>query len=138
MIVRDYLEPTETQDHTETQLIDHVLEGWGKWAQRGNVHLQPTAAGYIWRIPDLLTRNHELVLSDDKFEVVDRQVALLPQRLATVIFIEYCRSDEEATSERKAARAGLKRIGYRQRLHAAQWTLFSSLRPWLDLWRQRL
>lgn len=136
-IARDYLEPTETRDHTETKLIDAVLEGWGKWAQRGRVHLQPVAVGFIWRIPDLLTEHHELVLSDDKFDVIDQHVAVLPARLRIVVFIEYYGIDDEATSERKAERAGLNRLGYRQRLHAAQWTLFSSLRHVLDIWRQK-
>lgn len=137
-IVRDYLTPTETQDHAETRIIDLVLEGWGKWAQRGDVHLQPIAVGFIWRIPDLLTAHHELVLSNNKFQVVDREVAHLPEKLRGVVFIEYLRSDEEATSERKAKRAGLNRLGYRQRLHSAQWTLFTSLRNHLDIWRQRI
>jgi hypothetical protein len=136
-IARDYLEPTETKDACETKLIDHVLEGWGKWAQRGNVHLQPTAVGYIWRIPDLLTERHELVLSDEKFQVIDRHVAALPSKQRTVVFIEYYRNDEEATSERNAARAGLKRFHYRQTLTSAHWNLFGSLRNYLDLWRQK-
>lgn len=137
-IARDYLEPTETRDNSETKLIDLVLEGWGKWAQRGSVNLQPIAVGFIWRIPDLLTAHHELVLSNNKFQIVDREVAILPGKLKAIVFIEYLRSDEEATRERKAERAGLPALGYRQRLHSAQWTLFSSLRNYLDAWRQKI
>lgn len=137
VIVRDYIVPTDTQDNRETALIDRVLEGWGKWSQRGTVNLEPIAIGFIWRIPDMLTAHHELVLSDWKFHIVDRYVAVLPSKLKTVVFIEYVRSDDEATSELKAARAGLNRLGYRQRLHSAQWTLFTCLRVYLDAWRQK-
>lgn len=136
-IARDYLQPTETADNPETKLIDQILEGWGKWAQRGDANLDPVAIGFVWRIPDLLILGHELVLSDEKFMLVDRHIAGLPERLRLVVFIEYLRTDEEATSERKAERAHLNRLAYRQRLHAAQWALFSLLDRLLDTWRQR-
>lgn len=133
-IAQDWLEPTETQDASETQFIDRLLEGWARWVSTNGVNLQPTPVGFLWRIPNLIIIGHELVLSDDGFTLIDQRIAILPGRLRGIVFIEY---RSQGTSEQKAKRIGLNRLGYRQRLHAAQWTLFASLGPAVDLWRQK-
>lgn len=135
-IAKDYLEPTDTQDASETKFIDQLLEGWAKWARNTGIDQRPTSAGDLWQIQAIIeARTHVLQITDDGFTLVDQRIAMLPGRLRGVVFIEYM---DSGTSEHKARRLGLNRLSYRQRLHAAQWTLFASLLPEIDNWRQRV
>ena len=133
-ITRDYLEPTTTDDHAETKFVDRVLYGWARWSHRGAVNLKPTSAGQLWRIVTPMLATYEIRMSDDDFVIVDRQVAHLPNRLKIVVHVEYFRA---GTAEEKSRSMGLSRIGFRQRLHAAQWALFTNLAPFVDSWRQK-
>lgn len=132
-IAHDWLEPTETKDAHETQFIDRVLEGWGRWIRTDGIDLRPTPVGFVWRIPSILFVGHELVITDDAFVLVDQGIARLPDRLRQIVFIEYTMEDD---GRAKWDWLRLKRLAYRQRLHAAQWALFSVLQSDLDIWRQ--
>lgn len=133
-IERDYPKPTETQDVTETQFIDQLLEGWAKWAHNTGVDQRPTAAGDLWQIQAIIeVGTHVLKLTDDAFVLVDQRIALLPNRLRNIVFVEYMYT---GSNDQKARGLGLNRLGYRQRLYAAQWTLFSSLLPDIDRWKE--
>lgn len=133
-IQRDYLEPTETQHACETKFIDQLLEGWAKWARNSGIDLRPTCAGDLWQIQAMIEAStYVMTLTHDAFTLVDGRIAHLPRRLYLIIFVEYMR---QGTSEQKAKSMGLNRMAYRQRLHAAQWTLFASLQPDIDAWRQ--
>jgi hypothetical protein len=135
-IAHDWLEPTETKDASETQFIDRVLEGWAAWARNTGIDLRPTSAGDLWQISTMIeARDYVLVMTDDAFVIVDQQVARLPRRLRLVVTVEY---QDSRSSDQKAKGVGLNRLAYRQRLHAAQWSLFTALLPSLDGWRQEL
>ncbi len=132
---RDYLEPTETQDNFETKFVDRVLEGWARWSHSDGIDLRPVAMGDLWPVQVIIeAREHVLELCDDEWLDVDSAVATLPKRLKSVVFVEY---RYEGSSGEKARLVGLTRLAYRQRLHAAQWALFTKLQPHLDAWRQR-
>jgi hypothetical protein len=134
-IARDYLLPTDTQDASETQLVDRLLVGWGAWARNDGIDLRPVAFGDLWQIQAIIeAREYVLQLTDDAFTYVDQHVAVLPRRLRVTVFCEYL---EDGPPGEKPRRLGLSRIAYRQRLHAAQWALFTSLLPALDGWRQK-
>lgn len=134
-ITRDYLEPTETQDASETKFIDQLLEGWAKWARNSGIDQRPTCAGDLWQIQAIIEAGtYVMQITDDGFTLVDQRIAMLPHRLRGIVFIEYMGA---GTSEHKAGRLGLNRLAYRQRLHAAQWALFASLLPEIDGWRQK-
>lgn len=133
-ITKDYLEPTDTQDASETKFVDQLLEGWAKWAKNTGIDLRPTCAGDLWQIQAMIDAGtYVMRLTEDAFTLVDRRIAKLPGRLRGIVFIEYMAS---GNSEEKSRRLGLNRLAYRQRLHAAQWTLFASLLPEIDSWRQ--
>jgi hypothetical protein len=134
VIAHDYLEPTETQHNSETKFVDRLLEGWAMWVRRDGIDLRPTPIGFVWRIPGVLLLGQEIVITDDGFVLVDQGIAHLPGRLRSVVRIEYVESDLEVEKWRQL---GLNRLAYRQRLHAAQWTLFSFLLPDIDNWRQK-
>lgn len=135
-IAHDWLEPTETKDASETQFIDRVLEGWAAWARNTGIDLRPTSAGDLWQISTMIeARDYVLVMTDDAFVIVDQQVARLPRKLGLTVTLEY---QDGRTSEQKARALGLNRLGYRQRLHAAQWILFTALLPSLDGWRREM
>lgn len=132
-ITRDYLEPTDTQDSNETKFVDQLLEGWAKWARNSGIDQRPTCAGQLWQIQAIIeATTHVMQLTDDAFTLVDQKIAHLPRRLHAVVFVEYM---GPGTSEHKARRMGLNRIAYRQRLHAAQWTLFAALVPEIHHWQ---
>jgi hypothetical protein len=134
-ITRDYLEPTDTQDASETKFIDQVLEGWADWARQVGIDQRPTPAGELWQIQAIIEmKDYVFQLTDAGFVLVDQRIAVLPRRLRATIFIEYTTA---GTSDHKARRMGLNRAAYRQRLHAAQWALFASLLPDIDNWRQK-
>ncbi|HEY3678983.1 MAG TPA: hypothetical protein VGL45_09705 [Bradyrhizobium sp.] len=129
-ITRDYLEPTETQDASETKFIDQLLEGWAKWARNSGVDQRPTAAGDLWQIETMFEiGTYVLELVDDNFVLVDQKIALLPRRLNQVVFIEYMGA---GPSKAKAQQIGLAYLAYRQRLHAAQWSLHTLLSEFID------
>lgn len=135
-IQHDYLEPTDTDAATETQFIDRVLEGWAAWSRNTGIDLRPTCAGDLWQIQAMIeARDYVLVMTDDAFVTVDQQVAKLPRRLKFAIMVEY---RDGRPSDAKARVLGLNRLAYRQRLHAAQWSLFTALLPSLDGWRQEV
>lgn len=127
-VVRDYREPTNTEDAQETRFIDKLLEGWAKWAISSGINQRPTPAGDLWQIQVIIDpETHILELSDDAFTLVDQKIAGMQKqypRLGQIIHVEYRSS---GTSENKALRIGLNRFGYRQRLHVAQWFLFDKL-----------
>lgn len=134
-ITRDYLEPTDTNDHSETKFMDLVLVGWSRWTRRGaQPNLQPVEVGRLWKIPDELRPNYDLSIPETGFLLLDKAIACLPQRLNSIVEIEYLQG---FPSEEKPRRAGLNRLAYRQRLHAAQWTLYSVLQFHVDMWRQK-
>lgn len=133
-IARDYLEPTETQDANETKFVDCVLDGWGHWVRAASIDLRPTPAGVLWQVQAIIeAKDYALVLSDTAFLYVDRCVAVLPGRLKAIVFVEYVSSLEGPA---KLLRTGLKRLAYRQRLHAAQWALVTPFGVELENWRQ--
>jgi hypothetical protein len=133
-IARDYLAPTDTQDASETKFIDRLLEGWAKWARNTGIDQRPTCAGDLWQIQAIIeVGTYVMQITDDGFTLVDQRIANLPGRLRGIVFVEYMAA---GTSEHKAHRLGLNRLGYRQRLHAAQWTLYANLLPEIDNWRQ--
>jgi hypothetical protein len=132
-IARDWLEPTETEDHRDTQYVDHLLEDWGKWQRSNGLRLRPTEAGEVLRINATAHRAWDLNMTDDQFTLVDRCIARTPTRLRVVIFLEYVMSRPQA--EKWQTLGG--RLAYRQRLHAAQWALITLLGAILDKWRQK-
>jgi hypothetical protein len=129
MIVRDYLEPTDTQDACETQLVDRLLEHWGRWQRANGVRLQPTCAGQVLGINSASQRAWDLSITDDQFTFLDRCIRQLPGRLFGIVFLEYIETCSQGDKWRKS---GLLRTAYRQRLHAAQWALVTLLGPFLD------
>lgn len=133
-IAHDWLEPTDTESATETQYIDRLLEDWGKWQRNNGVRLSATAAGQVLGINSSNGRCWDLTITDDQFTLVDRGIAHLPKRLKVIVFLEYVMS---GTQSDKWGRSGLNRLAYRQRLHAAQWSLFTSLADVIDKWRQK-
>lgn len=134
-ISHDWLEPTETEDHCETQYIDRLLDDWGKWQRNNGVRLSATAAGQVLGINASAGRVWDLTITDDQFTLVDRGIARLPKRLKVIVFLEYVMSGPQPE---KWGRSGLNRLAYRQRLHAAQWALFTSLADVIDKWRQKV
>lgn len=128
-------------DPVETKYVDILLEGWAKWARGERGPVPPTPAGIVLRIPFEREPRYELRISDDEFTLVDARVAQIADRLRQIVELEYrgfFRGRRHLLSqEEKWHRLGLKRIAYRQRLHAAQWTLYSNLLPDVDKWRQR-
>lgn len=132
-IAHDWLEPTDTKDVSETQFVDQLLEGWAKWARNTGVDQRPTQAGDLWQIQTIIeATTHILELSDDAFTLVDQKIAHLPRRLHGIVFVEYM---GHGSTEQKAVHIGLNRLGYRQRLHAAQWALFAALTPHIH-WKE--
>lgn len=130
-IPKDYLQPTETQDATETQFVDQVLEGWAKWARNTGVDQRATTFNDLWPTPTIIEiSTYVLELTDENFCLIDSKIAHLPRRLHAIVFIEYM--GPEPTAKQRAARIGLAYLAYRQRLHAAQWTLFASLLPYME------
>lgn len=124
-IVRDYFEPTETQHASETKFIDQVLEGWAKWAKNTGVDQRPTAAGDLWQIQAIIGAGEWVIeLCDDNFVLIDQKIALLPYRLNQIVRVEYM---DGGPSRVKAKRMGIAYLAYRQRLHAAQWALYTLL-----------
>jgi hypothetical protein len=129
-IEHDYLRPTETQDATETQFIDQLLEGWAKWAHNTGVDQRPTAAGDLWQIQAIIGSGEWVIeLYDDNFVLVDQKIALLPHRLNQIVFVEYT---EDGPARSKAQKMGLAYLAYRQRLHAAQWALHTLLAQFIE------
>lgn len=122
----------EPHDNAETKYVDRLLEGWAKWSQSSGIDQRPTSFGKLWHIHSVEEMGHELVISDDQFLVIDQCVASLHHRLRGVVYVEYL---GYGTGEDKARRFGLKYTAYRQRLHAAQWTLFAFLEPEIDVLR---
>jgi hypothetical protein len=129
-ITRDYLQPTDTQDAGETKFIDQLLEGWAKWARNTGIDQRPTAAGELWQIEMIIGSGEWVIeLYDDNFVLVDQKIALLPQRLNQIVFVEYM---EGGPSRSKALEMGLAYLAYRQRLHAAQWSLHMLLTDFIE------
>jgi len=129
-IARDYLEPTDTQDAGETKFIDQLLEGWAKWARNTGIDQRPTAAGELWQIEMIIGSGEWVIeLYDDNFVLIDQKIALLPRRLNQIVFIEYM---EGGPSRAKAREIGLAYLAYRQRLHAAQWSLHTLLTEFIE------
>lgn len=135
VIVHDWLEPTDTDDATETQYIDHLLDDWGHWQRNNGVRLSATAAGQVLGINTSNGRVWDLTITDDQFTQLDRSIARLPSRLKAIVFLEYIAMGPQPE---KWGRSGLNRLAYRQRLHAAQWALFTSLVDVIDKWRQKI
>jgi hypothetical protein len=130
VIPRDYLEPTNTEDASETRFIDQLLEGWAKWAHNTGVDQRPTAAGDLWQIQAIIGSGEWVIeLYDDNFVLIDQKIALLPRRLNQIVFIEYM---AEEPGRAKAAKMGLAYLAYRQRLHAAQWALHALLADFIE------
>jgi hypothetical protein len=134
-ITHDWLTPTETKDATETQFIDRLLEGWAKWSRNTGIDQRPTAAGDLWQIQAIIELgDYVLELTDENFVIVDQKVAVLPRRLHAIVFVEYL--GPGPSSKQRAERIGLTYLAYRQRLHAAHWTLYASLSPHIERLRQ--
>ncbi len=120
---------------SEPGFIDQVLIGWAAWARNDGIDLRPTCAGDLWQIQAIIeARDYVLVLTDDSFLLVDQRVAILPGRLRAIIFVEYM---DDGSKALKLRSTGLSRTAYRERLQAAQWSLYSALLPALDNWRQK-
>jgi hypothetical protein len=133
-ITRDYLEPTDTKDATETQFIDQLLEGWAKWARNTGVDQRATTFADLWPTPTIIELGtYVLELTDENFCLIDHKVAHLPRRLHAIVYVEYMGS--EPTAKQRAARMGLAYLAYRQRLHAAQWALYAALSEYLEALR---
>lgn len=130
------IQPEPELEHAnEVGFVDQVLKGWASWARNDGIDLRPTSAGDLWQIQAIIeARDYVLMMKDDDFVLVDQRIAQLPNRLKVIVFIEY--ASHEAPREIKAREIGLTKGGYRQRLHAAQWTLFSLLMPVIDTWRR--
>jgi hypothetical protein len=128
-IAKDYLEPTDTQHQSETKFIDQLLEGWGKWSRATGIDQRPVQAGDLWKISQIIEAgDYVLKVMDDWFVLTDKSVASLPYRLKQVVIVEYI---EPRSARTKAREMGLAYLAYRQRLHAAQWTVFAYLEPWI-------
>lgn len=133
-IHRDYLEPTDTQDATETQFIDQLLEGWAKWARNTGVDQRATIFGDLWPTPTIVeVSTYVLELTEENFCLIDHKIAHLPRRLHAIVFIEYMAM--EPTAKQRAAKMGLAYLAYRQRLHAAQWALYAALADHIEALR---
>lgn len=121
--------------HCETEFIDRLLEDWGKWQRNNGVRLSATAAGQVLGINSTAGRVWDLTITDDQFTQIDRGIAHLPRRLKVIVFLEYVAAGSQSD---KWGQSGLNRLAYRQRLHAAQWALFTSLADVIDKWRQKV
>lgn len=131
MAIKYYPEPAEPKDASETKFIDRVLEGWAKWARNSGINQQPVAFGQMFKSPAIIeVGDYVLELTDDNFCLVDNKIAHLPRRLHAIVFVEYM--GPGPSSKERAARMGLAYLAYRQRLHAAQWTLYANLLPHVD------
>ena len=133
-IAHDYLEPTDTQDAYETQLVDRLLVHWGRWQRANGLRLQPTAAGAVLRINAIAGRTWDLSITDDQFTFIERCICRLPGRLYGIVNLEYVATCTQADKWRQS---GLLRTAYGQRLHAAQWALVTLFGPFLDECRQK-
>lgn len=128
-IAHDYLEPTDTGSHSETKFIDQLLEGWGKWSRATGVDQRPVQTGDLWQIQQIIdVGTYVLKVMDDWFVLTDKSVSSLPYRLKQIVVTEYI---YPMSSRTKAREMGLSHLAYRQRLHAAQWTVFAYLEPWI-------
>ncbi len=133
-IARDYLQPTETKDAWETQLVDRLLEQWGRWQRSNGVHLQPSPMGAVLGINAIEGRTWDLSITDDQFTFIDRCIRRLRAPLFGIVLLEYIDTCTQADKWRKAC---LLRTAYGQRLNAAQWALVTLLGTFLDDCRQK-
>lgn len=134
MIVRDYLEPTETKDSTKTQDVDRLMEQWGRWQRSNGVMLGTLPAGAVLGINAIAHRKWDLSITDDQFTFVDRCVRQLPERLNYIVILEYVVVCDQAEKWR---RSNLLRTAYSQLVVAAQWSLVTLFGPFLDECRQK-
>ena len=119
---------------SEPKFIDQLLLGWAAWARATGIDLRATQAGDLWQIASIIeSRDYVIQLSDDAFILIDQTIARLPERLRTIVHMEYCSS---RSSSAKARSLGLNRLAYRQRLNSCQWALYAVLMPHIDGWRQ--
>lgn len=136
-----YLQPIEPH-HAETKYTDILLEGWARWASYERGPNGATPAGVVLRIPSVREGRYELRISDDEFTMVDARVAVLAERLREIVDLEYrgyWRGRHwTLTQEEKWNRIGLRRLPYRERLTAAQWTLYTLLLPHVAAWFKRV
>lgn len=118
----------------ETSFIDQILCGWAHWSRSTGIDLRATQTGHLWQISTLIDeKDYHIQLTDDAFVSIDQAIAKLPHRLYTIVLTEY---QDSRPSYLKARKLGLNRLAYRQRLHAAQWTLYAALTSTIDDWRQ--
>lgn len=141
MAVRhDYLAKLETT-HVETSYVDLVLEGWAKWSRDDGGPPRPAPAGELLRIASIREGRYELTLAHDEFCMVDKCIALLVERLREIVELEYrgmwLGRRHLLSQEQKWQRIGLRRTPYKERLSAAQWTIYDRLMPHVDVWRIR-
>ena len=123
----------ETRRADEVLFVDRVLEGWASWAHDDGIDLRPTCAGDLWKVQVIIKASTGILrMSDDAFVLIDQRIAGLPRRLRRAIFVEYT---NQGTSTEKARFMGLNRIAYRERLTAAQWSLYAALMPQIETWR---
>ena len=116
----------------DVAFVDRLLESWAAWSRNAGLPLISHCSARYSTGHDKL--RCVLRLDDGKFARVDAVVAKLEKSKRAVIWLHYCRDENESKS-RKAAIAGMTTRAYSAALHDAQLDVHDGLRPDVYDWQ---